>query len=592
MSTLPREALRVPRRIDALSFWLRSRAHIALRGLRNAFDASLHRWQADDALRDAPVLAESRTRLWTDHDAAEFALIAGKVHNLRIAMRAFDGVVVPAGVVMSFWRQLGRPGRRRGFVRGRELRSGCMVPAVAGGICQLSNALADCAHRAGIEAVERHAHSVRIAATPTFADATVFWNYVDLRLRAPHAWRIEARLDADALIVRLRGHDALRETRAGDAPPRDDADQGSARSCLSCAQNGCFRHQPSRPVASREAWLLDEWTPEFAAFLERRTAPADRFVPRLPSLLRRWQRAPTRWTWDEAWSPQWLCARNALLVRLQARRQGRRQAAIVAAQRRLARAYARKLRIEHTHLVVAQSLLPHLHASGALGGRSYEVLAAALPMREVQRCLDDAHQACADATLVDFRVPETVLAAEDAAFEQAARIVTPHAAIAAHWRARGLAVHAVPWSLPAARRSAPADGDAVPLVVFPASELARKGLFELAAALQGLRCRVRVLGTPLMHAQPWGDLAVEYAGYGSDWLAGAAVVVLPAHVEHAPRALLAAVAAGVPVIATPACGVEAGERVRLVPPGDIAALTAALRAVGLRDTPAMRIAQS
>jgi len=52
--------------------------------------------------------------------------------------------------------------------------------------------------------------------------------------------------------------------------------------------------------------------------------------------------------------------------------------------------------------------------------------------------------------------------------------------------------------------------------------------------------------------------------------------VQPALVEERPRALLAAVAAGVSVIATPACGLAARDGVTLVPPGDPAALMEAL----------------
>ena len=40
---------------------------------------------------------------------------------------------------------LGRITARKGFVLGREIREGCVVPTVGGGICQLSNALATAA---------------------------------------------------------------------------------------------------------------------------------------------------------------------------------------------------------------------------------------------------------------------------------------------------------------------------------------------------------------------------------------------------------------------------------------------------------------
>jgi vancomycin resistance protein YoaR len=80
-----------------------------------------------------------------------------------------------------------------------------MIPSVGGGICQLTNALSRVAHAAGMEILERHSHTLH---PPGFfiddtTDATVFWNYVDLRFRAPVRVRIGARLTETTLAVRL-----------------------------------------------------------------------------------------------------------------------------------------------------------------------------------------------------------------------------------------------------------------------------------------------------------------------------------------------------------------------------------------------------
>ena len=56
-------------------------------------------------------------------------------------------------------------------------------------------------------------------------------------------------------------------------------------------------------------------------------------------------------------------------------------------------------------------------------------------------------------------------------------------------------------------------------------------------------------------------------------------VVHPALVESAPRRLLEALAAGVPVIATAACGIAAQPGLTLVAPGDVQALAEAMAAV-------------
>ena len=573
----------LPTRAGALSFWLRSRGLIALRALRNLGDRELRRWSRDTALAAAPVLAESRTPLWRDGRDDEFVLVAGKVHNLRIAARRFDGTVVPAAACLSFWRQLGRPLASRGFVRGRELRGGCVVPVVAGGICQLSNALAGLARDCGFEFVEHHRHSVRIAdGAPDAPDATVFWNYLDLRLRAPHAWRLEVALDADDLVVRIRAELAppVREAHA-EAPVPRAAGVRAPRGCLSCDESGCFRHRPAlRGAQAREAWLLDAWTPEFAAHLATRTGHIDRFAPTTAAQWRRpWATPANGWTGT-------LHERRASLCRLawarwHAASQGRRQAAVIDGQRWLATALAARLRPEHVRLVVAQSLLPHLFRLGVLGGRRHVVLADALPMDEIERRLDEARRHAvvpAAATLADFRVDAALREAEYAAFACADAVVTAHADVARHWRARGIAVELLPWQMPHARARDRRGSDAAPLVVLAASALARKGAYELAAALRGLRCRLRVLGSPSSDASLWQDIEVEYAGYAGDWVECARVVVLPAHVEHAPRALLRALAAGIPVIATAACGIDAAPTLRLVPAGDVGALRSAILA--------------
>ncbi len=169
----------------------------------DACDPRLRRLKRDAAAGAA--LAEVATPLYTESDAHERELQLGKVQNLRVGARTLDGLVVPAGQVFSFWAHVGRPTRARGYVVGRELRQGCLIPTVAGGLCQLSNSLYQAALRAGCEIVERHGHTTPVPNSP-FApgeDATVFWNYVDLRFRARRPLRLAVRLSAEALIVRL-----------------------------------------------------------------------------------------------------------------------------------------------------------------------------------------------------------------------------------------------------------------------------------------------------------------------------------------------------------------------------------------------------
>ena len=179
----------------------------------------------------------------------EYALTAGKIQNLRIALAGLDGIVVPAGETFSFWKQVGRATRRRGFVAGRELREGCLVANIGGGLCQLSNALYEAALAAGFEIVERHAHSRRVPGSRAALqrDATVFWNYIDLRFRAASAFRVEARLTSHHLEVVFRAEPA---TAARAMVEEADRRRAAANDCTTCGETRCHRNTPeTAPLA-------------------------------------------------------------------------------------------------------------------------------------------------------------------------------------------------------------------------------------------------------------------------------------------------------------------------------------------------------
>jgi vancomycin resistance protein VanW len=188
------------------SFWLKSRLLMLRRGALNLLArerAPGRRLAAIPA--HAILLAHDEHRLYTLADPRERELEMGKVQNLRVAAAAIDGIVVAPGETFSFWRAAGRATRAKGYVVGRELRQGCMIPTIGGGLCQLTNALSRVAHQAGMEIVERHSHSVHPEGffIDGATDATVFWNYVDFRFRSPRAVRIGATLNETMLAVRL-----------------------------------------------------------------------------------------------------------------------------------------------------------------------------------------------------------------------------------------------------------------------------------------------------------------------------------------------------------------------------------------------------
>jgi vancomycin resistance protein VanW len=62
-----------------------------------------------------------------------------KIINLKIAAKRLNGLIVHLGETFSYWRLIGKPTRRKGYVEGMTLFYGKVVPGIGGGLCQLSN---------------------------------------------------------------------------------------------------------------------------------------------------------------------------------------------------------------------------------------------------------------------------------------------------------------------------------------------------------------------------------------------------------------------------------------------------------------------
>lgn len=562
----------MPTRWQSLLFQAKALCFRGKRVMLNLKGGAPDKFAKNELVPQPLSTVEVRSPLYGSNSPAEFALQAGKVQNLRVAARALRGLLIPAGQVFSFWAHVPRPSRRRGFALGRELREGCVIPNIGGGLCQLSNALYDAALQAGFEIVERHCHSRRLPGSSAVAgrDATVFWNYVDLRFRVPTDTQIEVRLTGDELVLRFHALSAIHQFGLHEMQPHLETawNDHPVESCEICGMTRCFRNPSAAALPSRgiTAWLLDAFQPEFDAWVSKEIRKQDwQFIP-LNS--RRFRVGGYRWTTlGKVKQSPIVVLRRSLLSRRLAAQGAARQRALLQMDAELAESYARRLPPLADHLVISQNLLPFLWQRGDLGGRSFDVLMTRLPLGELQKTLDRAAAAHPESrTLGDFRAPRSFVEAEAEALAAARHWIMPHSAIA---RLAGPRAIKLPWQLPKVPPAKPGSW-----VIFPASTLGRKGAWELRELARETGLPIRLCGPVLETPDFWEGVRTERSS--DNWLHGARAVVLPAWVEHQPRRLLQAVAAGVPVIASDACGLEAVPGVTTIPTGDVAALHDAL----------------
>ncbi len=116
-------------------------------------------------------------------------------------------------------------------------------------------------------------------------------------------------------------------------------------------------------------------------------------------------------------------------------------------------------------------------------------------------------------------------------------------------------------------------------IYFPASSLMRKGARELSAAMSGLGAEIVLPMRDGGEPARWNGIALHRIDSVDDALSLCDAVALPAWVEHEPRVLIAAIARGIPVVATAACGLGGLHGWSEVPAGDIETLRAELTRV-------------
>lgn len=503
------------------------------------------------------LLSELRTQLWREEDPREAGNEQGKVQNLRLVSRCLDRLLIPAGQTFSFWKLVGRTTKSKGYVYGRQIQEGCLIPARGGGICQLTNMLYEAALSTGCEIVERHPHTRKVpGARANKPDATVAWNHIDLRFRSTRDLYLRAYLSPDELILQVFGGSQSKRVSL----PLVQAQPASANSCATCGQDDCFRSVSVQPSKGKAAALVDRVWPEYADFLLEEQVD----VLLLPLDPRRFARPAYQWPTEvskEVKSATFETLYRSWRSRKLANEGAARRRAAMEADEAVARSYARRLTPDVTRLIVYQQFLPFLQRDGHLGGRHYEVLMTRMPIAELQRVLDQtAQDNPGNPSLSDFRAEQWMVDAELEALANADRIITPHTGVAAWFPSKAVLL---PWSMPKPHPVRPGQA-----IAFPGPAIARRGSEVVREVAQELGLKVVLAGSDLEREGFWSGIEIDRPAARESWLDGCAVVLSPSVAEDQPRRLLEALACGVPVVASPACGLPEHAGLTTVRDGD------------------------
>lgn len=111
-----------------------------------------------------------------------------KVVNLRLAAAKLNGVVVRPSETFSYWRLIGKPSKRKGYVLGMVLENGTFCAGMGGGLCQMANLIYWMTLHTPLTVTERYRHGYDMfpdagRTQPFGSGATCVYPYRDLMVR-------------------------------------------------------------------------------------------------------------------------------------------------------------------------------------------------------------------------------------------------------------------------------------------------------------------------------------------------------------------------------------------------------------------------
>jgi len=134
-----------------------------------------------------------------------------KITNLKIATKKIDKLVLYPGETFSFWRLIGRPTAKKGYLKGMVLNNGQVDVGIGGGLCQLSNLIYWMTLHTPLTITERYRHTYDVfpdadRALPFGSGATCAYNYIDLQIynNTTQPYQLNLYLDNENLVGEWR----------------------------------------------------------------------------------------------------------------------------------------------------------------------------------------------------------------------------------------------------------------------------------------------------------------------------------------------------------------------------------------------------
>lgn len=132
------------------------------------------------------TLYETSSVLFNENSGSDRIYQLNKIHNLKLAARTLNRIVIAPNEVFSFWQLVRNADKKEKYKNGLNFVNGKIIGSYGGGLCQLSNMLFLLFLHSPLTVTERHGHTT-LSFPPTEADtlcgidATIHEGWLDLK---------------------------------------------------------------------------------------------------------------------------------------------------------------------------------------------------------------------------------------------------------------------------------------------------------------------------------------------------------------------------------------------------------------------------
>ncbi|OGM96324.1 MAG: hypothetical protein A3B86_04250 [Candidatus Yanofskybacteria bacterium RIFCSPHIGHO2_02_FULL_38_22b] len=133
---------------------------------------------------------------------------SSRIHNIKVGMSKFNGIILKPGEEFSFNNHLGGVDERSGYQSELVIKGGKLIYEYGGGLCQVATTVFRSAIMSGLDITERKPHSFAVQYyNPQGFDATIYPGVVDLKFtnNTTGYILIQTRLVGSKLVVEVYG---------------------------------------------------------------------------------------------------------------------------------------------------------------------------------------------------------------------------------------------------------------------------------------------------------------------------------------------------------------------------------------------------